>query len=169
MENQDFQIKCNHCNTLNESKSKFCINCGNSLQSVQPLENKIKCPKCSTMNRPGSSFCASCGKNLSGKHISKKKKRKLVSKLYRDSKKVIKSAHSQGIRKTAKKETKHLLKSVDDLTDGKLSETLDYPGKYGYLVCSACHKYYPLKKGINPDEFKVCTCGGKLSFHKSHP
>lgn len=168
MENQDFQIKCNHCNTLNESRSKFCMNCGKSLQSVQPLQNKLKCPKCGTINRSSSSFCASCGKNLTGKQIPKKKKRKFASKLYRESKEVIRSAHSDGIRKTAKKETKHLFKSVDDLTDGKISETFNLPNKYGCLVCNKCHKYYPLKKGINPDEFKVCTCGGRLSFYKSH-
>lgn len=53
-------IKCLKCNTLNKADSKFCCNCGESMeQSV--------CPKCKAVINAGSKFCNECGQPLEQK------------------------------------------------------------------------------------------------------
>lgn len=140
------------------------------------MENQdlqIKCPKCNTLNRPNVSFCANCGKTLKGKRPKKKKKRKIAKKLLKGSKHAVKSTKKKGIRKTAKKETLHLIHGIDHLLDGKLSKLGHHhapkykKNEYGYLICNRCRKYYKLDKNIKAEDFKVCTCGGELSFTKT--
>jgi uncharacterized Zn finger protein (UPF0148 family) len=171
-------VKCPDCSTENTEDSKFCAGCGTKLQINKSSENRIKCPKCGTLNRSGATFCADCGKNLFGKAVKKHKTRKLAKKFYKGSKGLIKSTQSRGIRKTAKKETWDALRIIDSLTGGKLrkfdqsihkstqSKTKSKSNHYGYLICDRCYGHYELKKGISADDFKVCTCGGKLSYSR---
>ena len=49
-------MRCGQCDTINETKARFCIECGHRLVSV--------CPACSTENPPAAKFCAECGSAL---------------------------------------------------------------------------------------------------------
>jgi membrane protease subunit (stomatin/prohibitin family) len=51
-------ITCPKCGTTNASGAKFCANCGN------PLQATVKCPKCSTESPAGTKFCPNCGAKL---------------------------------------------------------------------------------------------------------
>ncbi len=70
------EIKCPACSTVNEVGCKFCLDCGENLQAVQPTAlappgavvdapvSEIKCRVCSTWNEAGCKFCADCGETL---------------------------------------------------------------------------------------------------------
>ena len=51
------KVKCNSCGTENESGSKFCSDCGNSI-SVSV------CSNCGTEIEPNAKFCPNCGLNI---------------------------------------------------------------------------------------------------------
>jgi membrane protease subunit (stomatin/prohibitin family) len=51
-------ITCPKCGTANASGAKFCANCGN------PLQATVKCPKCSTEVQAGTKFCPNCGAKI---------------------------------------------------------------------------------------------------------
>lgn len=50
---------CPNCQTTIPAGSKFCPNCGHSLQP-----QTVTCPKCSTENAAGAKFCTNCGTDL---------------------------------------------------------------------------------------------------------
>ncbi|HXX86859.1 MAG TPA: SPFH domain-containing protein [Candidatus Acidoferrum sp.] len=52
-------VLCPKCGFQNPQTSKFCGNCGATLQA-----GGISCPKCGTMNAAGAKFCSSCGTAL---------------------------------------------------------------------------------------------------------
>jgi len=51
-------ITCPKCGTANASGAKFCANCGN------PLQATVKCSKCGTESPAGAKFCHNCGAKL---------------------------------------------------------------------------------------------------------
>jgi membrane protease subunit (stomatin/prohibitin family) len=53
-------VLCPNCGFQNPQNTKFCGNCGKSLQ-VQP---GVTCPKCGTVNAAGAKFCSNCGNPL---------------------------------------------------------------------------------------------------------
>jgi len=52
-------IECPHCHARMPAGSRFCPNCG---QSLQPAS--VVCPKCGTSNPADAKFCSNCGKKL---------------------------------------------------------------------------------------------------------
>ena len=52
-------IRCSKCGTLNRDASRFCNECGNTLQRTQ-----VRCPMCGTMNPVGNVFCDRCNARL---------------------------------------------------------------------------------------------------------
>ena len=46
---------CSNCNSVNDSTSLFCSNCGNAKQ------NKWKCKECNILNDPNNNYCSNCG------------------------------------------------------------------------------------------------------------
>lgn len=50
---------CPNCQTTIPAGSKFCPNCGHSLQP-----QTVTCPKCSTENAAGAKFCTNCGTDI---------------------------------------------------------------------------------------------------------
>lgn len=169
-------IKCPACSTLNDNDSDFCSECGEKLKIKKSAGDGAKCRRCGTINRAGATFCADCGKNLfTGRNPKKRKKRKLAHKVLKGSRGIVRSTRSQGIRKTAKKETSHILRTIDDLSGGKLRK-LDQryyhkkrSNRHGYLVCDRCYGYYELEEGVSPHKYKTCACGGNLSYYRRLP
>jgi membrane protease subunit (stomatin/prohibitin family) len=53
-------VLCPKCGFQNPQVSKFCGNCGATLQAA----GGITCPKCKAPNQAGAKFCASCGSPL---------------------------------------------------------------------------------------------------------
>ncbi len=53
-------IECPSCGTRNRRGSKFCGNCG---QTLNPSLG-VGCPACDRLNPPGSAYCAFCGVQL---------------------------------------------------------------------------------------------------------
>ncbi len=51
-------IVCKNCNTENTLSTKYCIECGNSLQE------SILCPQCGEKNLSSAKFCGECGTKL---------------------------------------------------------------------------------------------------------
>ena len=51
-------ITCPKCGTMNAAGAKFCSNCAN------PLQATVKCPKCGTESPSGTKFCPNCGTKL---------------------------------------------------------------------------------------------------------
>src|SRR3990172_2812202 len=51
-------ITCPKCGTVNAAGAKFCSNCANPLQAI------VKCPKCGTDSPSGTKFCPNCGTKL---------------------------------------------------------------------------------------------------------
>jgi membrane protease subunit (stomatin/prohibitin family) len=51
-------ITCPKCGTANAAGAKFCANCGN------PLQATVKCSKCGTESPAGAKFCHNCGAKL---------------------------------------------------------------------------------------------------------
>jgi len=49
-------MKCRKCQTENPDDMKFCVECGNKLETI--------CPKCGFGNAPSYKFCGECGHNL---------------------------------------------------------------------------------------------------------
>jgi serine/threonine protein kinase/tetratricopeptide (TPR) repeat protein len=60
-------MKCPNCQTENPEDAKFCINCGQSLQT------EITCPSCGETSPAGSKFCKKCGHSLIEKPTKPKK------------------------------------------------------------------------------------------------
>ncbi len=56
-------ITCPNCQATIPAGSKFCPNCGTTLQ--QPAAT-VTCPKCGTQNAAGAKFCTNCGTALPG-------------------------------------------------------------------------------------------------------
>ena len=54
-------MKCTNCGTENNSKAKFCIECGKKLVQIS------SCPNCGAKINPNVKFCSNCGFNLSSK------------------------------------------------------------------------------------------------------
>ncbi|HKV57536.1 MAG TPA: zinc ribbon domain-containing protein [Ktedonobacteraceae bacterium] len=52
-------VICPNCQTPNEPGDKYCMQCGNSLESKQ--EEKVHCSNCGADMRPGAAFCTKCG------------------------------------------------------------------------------------------------------------
>lgn len=52
-------IECPHCHARIPADSRFCPNCG---QSLQPAS--VVCPKCGTSNPADAKFCSNCGEKL---------------------------------------------------------------------------------------------------------
>ena len=57
---QTGMVECPHCHASIPAGSRFCPNCG---QSLQPAS--VVCPKCGTENPAGAKFCSNCGEKLS--------------------------------------------------------------------------------------------------------
>ncbi len=55
-------VTCPNCQATVPAGSRFCTNCGTSLQSP----STVVCPKCSTDNPAGAKFCTNCGTQLGG-------------------------------------------------------------------------------------------------------
>jgi membrane protease subunit (stomatin/prohibitin family) len=53
-------VECPHCHARVPAGSRFCPNCGQSLQS-----ESVVCPKCGTTNPADAKFCTNCGEKLS--------------------------------------------------------------------------------------------------------
>jgi tetratricopeptide (TPR) repeat protein len=51
-------MKCTKCQTENTDGAKFCIACG------QQLQTEIVCPQCQHTNKPTAKFCEECGHSL---------------------------------------------------------------------------------------------------------
>jgi membrane protease subunit (stomatin/prohibitin family) len=51
-------VNCAKCGTLNAAVAKFCSNCGN------PLQATVKCSNCGTESPSGTKFCPNCGNQL---------------------------------------------------------------------------------------------------------
>lgn len=54
--NQSQGLRCSQCQTLNVPGSRFCSQCGNSVQNTM-------C-SCGTLIAAGDKFCAQCGKSI---------------------------------------------------------------------------------------------------------
>lgn len=52
-------VICPKCQTPNEPGDKFCMQCGNSLESEQ--KEKVHCSNCGAELKPGAAFCTKCG------------------------------------------------------------------------------------------------------------
>jgi membrane protease subunit (stomatin/prohibitin family) len=52
-------VECPHCHAQIPAGSRFCPNCGKSLQA-----ERVACPKCGTANPADARFCANCGEKL---------------------------------------------------------------------------------------------------------
>ena len=52
-------VICPKCQTPNEPGDKFCMQCGNSLESEQ--KEVVHCTNCGAELKPGASFCTKCG------------------------------------------------------------------------------------------------------------
>lgn len=70
---------CPNCNALNDNDSKFCIECGTSLDKQ---ENSLVCPACGVSNNSDSKFCVACGTQLE----QEKKNKPLIVKKEQESK-----------------------------------------------------------------------------------
>jgi len=57
-------VVCPKCGFQNPSTSKFCNNCGTTLQPPGQTAGTINCPKCGTSNAAGAKFCINCGNPL---------------------------------------------------------------------------------------------------------
>ena len=63
---------CSKCNTENEQRALFCIECGESLAEPEPEPEPepeesvsiVICDSCENENEPGAQFCVKCGKSL---------------------------------------------------------------------------------------------------------
>jgi membrane protease subunit (stomatin/prohibitin family) len=53
-------VLCPKCGFQNTQTTKFCGNCGTSIQ----VQSGIVCPKCSSQNTAGAKFCSNCGNSL---------------------------------------------------------------------------------------------------------
>ena len=51
-------VTCPKCGTSNAAEAKFCSNCGT------PLQETVKCSKCGTESPSGTKFCPNCGTKL---------------------------------------------------------------------------------------------------------
>lgn len=51
-------MKCPKCETENVDSAKFCLACG------QQLQTEMVCPRCNHTNRPTARFCEDCGHSL---------------------------------------------------------------------------------------------------------
>jgi len=51
-------VPCPKCGTVNAAGAKFCSNCGT------PLQETVKCSKCGTESPKGTKFCPNCGTKL---------------------------------------------------------------------------------------------------------
>lgn len=52
-------VECPHCHAKIPAGSRFCPNCGQSLQPASVI-----CPKCGTSNPADAKFCSNCGEKL---------------------------------------------------------------------------------------------------------
>lgn len=59
------QIKCPSCGAVNPKGTKFCAECGASMEVL----NKDKCPKCGELVDKEQRFCPNCGATMSGNKI----------------------------------------------------------------------------------------------------
>lgn len=70
--NNENEVTCSRCQTVNLKNAKFCIGCGNELNKLPSSELKINevksdsavCPNCGTENKRDSKFCIGCGSSL---------------------------------------------------------------------------------------------------------
>ena len=53
-------MKCSHCNVEVADGVKFCPECGNRIEEVQPK----RCPQCNTEVEDGVKFCPECGNRI---------------------------------------------------------------------------------------------------------
>lgn len=65
MNTSSHSTKCNECGSLNQSTSKFCLNCG------KPINVQMQCPNCQSLIDGKQKFCSSCGFSLVKKSICK--------------------------------------------------------------------------------------------------
>jgi len=62
--------ECPKCHTTNPTAAKFCINCGQKLETpaetvpITPTGNTKECPNCHATNPATSKFCVKCGQKL---------------------------------------------------------------------------------------------------------
>ena len=56
------KFTCPKCQTVNEPGTRFCNNCGETLQ--QPKPSAVICPQCNAANQPETKFCGNCGAAL---------------------------------------------------------------------------------------------------------
>jgi membrane protease subunit (stomatin/prohibitin family) len=62
---QQVMVVCPKCGFQNTQTSKFCNNCGTTLQpAAQAGAGTVNCPKCGTANAAGAKFCVNCGNSL---------------------------------------------------------------------------------------------------------
>jgi predicted RNA-binding Zn-ribbon protein involved in translation (DUF1610 family) len=59
---QQPMVICPKCGFQNPQTSKFCNNCGTTMQpAAQAQAAAVKCPKCGTENPTTAKFCVNCG------------------------------------------------------------------------------------------------------------
>ncbi len=66
---QQVMVVCPKCGFQNPQTSKFCNNCGTTLQQqgqAQPAAAMVNCPKCGTPNPTTAKFCVNCGNPMQG-------------------------------------------------------------------------------------------------------
>ena len=58
---QQVMVVCPKCGFQNPQTSKFCNNCGTTLQAPAQAAATVKCAKCGTENPSTAKFCVNCG------------------------------------------------------------------------------------------------------------
>ena len=66
-------MKCRSCGAINKKDSKFCKQCGSSLNI------DLACPRCHFENLPDSAYCTQCGARLSVQRKPKSTQKKCQS------------------------------------------------------------------------------------------
>jgi ribosomal protein L40E len=99
---QDDQIACPQCRTINEMSSKYCSKCGALL--------KVSCPFCYAANPIGAVYCERCGANL--QKAAQRRNDWLTEKRKHDAERV--AAWEQAEAESREAAMHRLLKSLDE-------------------------------------------------------
>ena len=60
---------CSKCGFSNNDDAKFCLECGNSLES-NAVKEGVSCPSCNSVNPLDSVFCKECGSSLDSESVN---------------------------------------------------------------------------------------------------
>ena len=131
---EDSKNICSNCGSENTETAKFCIECGQNIQTNIETENI--CYGCGTISPPGIKFCPECGQNLLDQTTSNNTNSiGNLSELISSKQSVIqrkglfhKLAEDAG--KVAIKAKSDIIKSVEDYTLAIESEVNETPDSY---------------------------------------